>query len=123
MIRPIGLRGPKPGSTFWGCENYPDCIPIIKDKDADVEIKRMELRLAVTFAEAADLLTISQQTIRQLVDQGDLPVVKNGRAKRIAIKDLEQLLEDKKVVQRHKVHIDPKLLKEFNELLGIKKRP
>ena len=29
----------------------------------------------------------------------------------------------KKVVQRHKVHIDPKLLKEFNELLGIKKRP
>mgnify|MGYP000167963255 FL=1 len=81
------------------------------------------MRLAITFTEAADLLTISQRTIRQLVDQGDLPVVKNGRAKRIAIKDLEQLLEDKKVVQRHKVHIDPKLLKEFNELLGIKKRP
>ena len=29
----------------------------------------------------------------------------------------------KKVVQCHKVPIDPKLLKEFNELLGIKKRP
>ena len=41
MIRAIGLRGPKPGSSFWGCENYPDCIPIIKDKDVDAEIKRM----------------------------------------------------------------------------------
>ena len=38
MIRAIGLRGPKPGSSFWGCENYPDCIPIIKDKDVDAEI-------------------------------------------------------------------------------------
>ena len=81
------------------------------------------MRLAITIAEAADLLTVSERTIRLLVDQGDLPVIKIGRAKRIAIKDLEQLLEDKKVVQRHKVHIDPKLLKEFNELLGIKKRP
>ena len=43
MIRAIGLRGPKPGSTFWGCENYPDCIPIIKDKDVDAEKYFQEL--------------------------------------------------------------------------------
>ena len=83
----------------------------------------MELRLAVTFAEAADLLTVSERTIRLLVDQGDLPVIKIGRAKRIAIKDLEQLVENKRIVQRHKVRVDPKLLKEFNEMLGIKKQP
>ena len=81
------------------------------------------MRLAITFTEAADLLTVSERTIRLLVDQGDLPVIKIGRAKRIAIKDLEQLVENKRSVQRHKVRVDPKLLKEFNEMLGIKKQP
>ena len=79
------------------------------------------MRLATTFKEAADLLSVSERTIRRLVNQGDLPVVKIGRAKRIAIKDLEQLLEDKKV-WRGQPTADPSVAKKLDELLGIKKR-
>ena len=79
------------------------------------------MRLATTFKEAADLLSVSERTIRRLVNQGDLPIVKIGRAKRIAIKDLEQLLEDKKV-WRGRSTADPSVAKKLDELLGIKKR-
>ena len=88
----------------------------------DDPTQRMEARLAVTFQEAAELVSVSEKTIRRLVDQGDLPVVKIGRAKRIAVKDLEQMLEDKKVVQRQVAYTDPLVAKKLDEMLGIRKR-
>ena len=53
---------------------------------------------------------------------GDLPVVKNVRAKWIAVKDWGQLIEDKKDLRMH-TRADPEIMKKFNELLGIRKRP
>ena len=88
----------------------------------DDPAQRMEARLAITFQEAAELVSVSEKTIRRLVDQGELPVVKIGRAKRIAVKDLEQMLEDKKVVQRQAAYTDPLVAKKLDEMLGITKR-
>ena len=43
--------------------------------------------VAATFKEAADLLSVSERTIRRLVNPGNLPIVKIGSAKWIAVKD------------------------------------
>lgn len=79
------------------------------------------MRLAATFKEAADLLSVSERTIRRLVNRDELPVVKIGRAKRIAIKDLERLLEDKKV-RRGRSTTDSSVAKKLDELLGIREQ-
>ncbi|MFP6716340.1 MAG: hypothetical protein VCB82_02415 [Alphaproteobacteria bacterium] len=48
--------------------------------------------------------------------------MKIGRAKWIAVKDLGQLIEDKKDWRKH-TRADPEIMKKFDELLDIRKRP
>ena len=66
-------------------------------------------------------MSVSERTIRRLVNLGDLPVVKMVRAKWIAVKDLGQVIEDKKDWRKH-ARADPEIMKKFDELLGIRKR-
>ena len=51
-----------------------------------------------------------------------MPVVKIVRAKWIAVKDLGQVIEDKKDWRKH-TRADPKIMKKFDELLAIRMRP
>lgn len=51
-----------------------------------------------------------------------MPVVKIGNAKWIAVKDWGQLIEDKKDWRKH-TRADPEIMKKFDELLDIRKRP
>ena len=67
-------------------------------------------------------MSVSERTIRRLVNPDDLPIVKIGRAKWIAVKDLGQLIEDKKDWRKH-TRADPEIMKKFDELLDIRKRP
>ena len=67
-------------------------------------------------------MSVSERTIRRLVNPGNLPVVKISRAKWIAVKDLGQVIEDKKDWHKH-TRADPEIMKKFDELLGIRKRP
>ncbi|MEM9466817.1 MAG: helix-turn-helix domain-containing protein [Actinomycetota bacterium] len=50
--------------------------------------------LAVSPARAAELLGVSRQHIYNLIERGQLPRVKLGRATRIRRADLELLLEE-----------------------------
>ena len=67
-------------------------------------------------------MSVSERTPRRLVNPGDLPIVKIGRAKWIAVKDLGQLIEDKKDWRKH-TRADPEIMTKFDELLDIRKRP
>ena len=67
-------------------------------------------------------MSVSERTPRRLVNPGDLTIVKIGRAKWIAVKDLGQLIEDKKDWRKH-TRADPEIMKKFDELLDIRKRP
>ena len=67
-------------------------------------------------------MSVNERTIRRLVNLGDLPVVKIVRAKWIAVKDWGQVIEGKKD-WRKRTRADSEIMKKFNELLGIRKRP
>ena len=56
------------------------------------------------------------------MNPGDLTIVKIGRAKWIAVKDLGQLIEDRKDWRKH-TRVDHEIMKKFDELLDIRKRP
>ena len=47
----------------------------------------------LTVAEVASLLRLNQQTIRNMIDRGELPAVRVGRRVRIMHADLDRLLE------------------------------
>ena len=67
-------------------------------------------------------MSVRERTIRRLVNPGNLPVVKIGSAKWIAVKDWGQLIEDIKDWRKH-TRADPEIMKQFDELLDIRKRP
>ena len=47
----------------------------------------------LTVAEVAELLKLNQQTVRNWIDQGDLPAIHVGRRVRIARSDFDALIE------------------------------
>jgi excisionase family DNA binding protein len=61
-------------------------------------------KLAVTFAEAAQMLSVSESIINRMVTNGELPIVQFEGAKRISVADLEHfLLKFKKSAQQRKL--------------------
>jgi excisionase family DNA binding protein len=50
----------------------------------------------LTVYEVADLLKLNQQTVRNLIDRGELPAVRLGRRVRVRQSDLEDVLESSK---------------------------
>lgn len=50
-------------------------------------------RLALTVAETAASLGVSQRSIYRLIDRGELPTVKVGKRRLVRVEDLEKLLE------------------------------
>lgn len=52
-----------------------------------------DLSLLLPVPEAAKRLTLSRSTVQRLVDGGELPAVKIGRSRRIAVADLEAYVE------------------------------
>lgn len=52
----------------------------------------------LTVAEIARILKLNQQTVRNWIDQGELPAVRVGRRVRIRRSDFEQLMERGRVV-------------------------
>jgi excisionase family DNA binding protein len=53
-------------------------------------------KLLVSSEQAAQMLSISERTLWTLTDTSQIPVVRIGRAKRYAIKDLEAWIEQQK---------------------------
>ena len=51
-------------------------------------------KLAYTTAEAGELLSVSSRTVRRLVNSGELPVCRIGRAVRILHTSLTEFIED-----------------------------
>lgn len=49
----------------------------------------------VDYDTAADLLDVSERTVRRLVESGDLPVIKIGRARRVRVVDLNRYVEER----------------------------
>jgi len=52
-------------------------------------------RLVLTIPEAAEALGISARQVYVLIDRGDIPSVHIGRLRRIAVRALEQYIEDR----------------------------
>lgn len=60
--------------------------------EVPAEPERRIAPLAVSFEEAADLMSISRSTVRRLVDEGHLPVAKIYRTRKIRVVDIEAFL-------------------------------
>lgn len=50
-------------------------------------------RLAVSVAEAANMLSLSRSKVYLMMDAGDIPYLKFGRSRRIALDDLRRVLD------------------------------
>ncbi len=57
------------------------------------ELGIASVKMLLTFHEAAGLLSVPVATVRDLVDQGGLPVCKIGRKERIPVKQLREHIE------------------------------
>jgi excisionase family DNA binding protein len=55
--------------------------------------------LLLTRREACERLRLSPRTIANLIEQGDLPVVRIGRAVRFSVEDLEALVAERRVAR------------------------
>jgi excisionase family DNA binding protein len=53
--------------------------------------------MLVTVRAAAKILALGESTVYGLVASGELPFVRVGRAKRLAVRDLEQWIERSRV--------------------------
>jgi len=53
----------------------------------------------LTVAEVADYLRVAERTVREMIDRGDIPAMKIGKAYRIERADLEYFLASRKEVK------------------------
>jgi len=53
----------------------------------------------LTVAEVADYLRVAERTVREMIDRGDIPAAKIGKAYRIERADLEYFLASRKEVK------------------------
>jgi excisionase family DNA binding protein len=72
------------------------------DVQAEFEAKEKSRQPALqprllTAKEAGEYIGRSEQAVRHLIHQRDIPVVRNGRCVRIDIKDLDRWINDNKV--------------------------
>lgn len=76
----------------------------VVDVEPGVPTETRPVRLLYSVVEAGELLSVSKQTIYDLIDMGELPKVmigRTGKTIRVAAKDLQAYIDNQRVEVHH----------------------